>query len=210
LLRVVEGIRDQGTKGLPRILELPLVVVGLIVVSPVLGALALAVRLDSPGPALFRQTRIGLGGRPFELLKFRSMRVDAVGSAVTAGGDPRVTRVGRVLRRFRLDELPQLWNVVRGEMALVGPRPEVPRFVDLDDPRWQMVLSVRPGITDPTTVAFADEEQRLAALGGDPDVAYREQLLPAKLASQLAWLERRSVGGDLSALWATVRVLIRS
>lgn len=175
-----------------------------------MAAVALAVRLDSPGPALFRQTRLGLGGKPFELLKFRSMRVGAAGSAVTAGGDPRVTRVGRVLRRFRLDELPQLWNVVRGDMALVGPRPEVPRFIDLEDPRWQRVLSVRPGITDPTTVAFADEEQRLAALGGDPDVTYRELLLPTKLASQIAWLERRSMRGDLEALWATVRVLIRS
>lgn len=175
-----------------------------------MAAIALAVRLDSPGPALFRQTRLGLGGKPFELLKFRSMRVGAAGSAVTAGGDPRVTRVGRFLRRLRLDELPQLWNVVRGDMALVGPRPEVPRFIDLEDPRWQRVLSVRPGITDPTTVAFADEEQRLAALGADPDVTYRELLLPTKLASQIAWLERRSMRGDLEALWATVRVLIRS
>lgn len=204
---MAEGERGSG---LPRALELPLVLIGLVMTTPLMAALALAVRLDSPGPALFRQTRVGLGGKPFDLLKFRSMRTGATGSSVTAGGDPRVTRVGRVLRRFRLDELPQLWNVVRGDMALVGPRPEVPRFVDLDDPRWQRVLSVRPGITDPTTIAFADEERRLAALGGDPDAAYREHLLPMKLESQVAWLERRSLRADLGALWATVRVLIHS
>ena len=200
----------MAENGFPRILELPLVLLGLLVASPVLAVIAVAVRLDSPGPALFRQERVGRGGKSFVLLKFRSMRAGAGGSSVTAGGDPRVTRVGKVLRRFRLDELPQLWNVVRNDMALVGPRPEVPRFVDLADPRWQQVLAVRPGITDPTTVAFADEEQRLATLGGDPDTTYREHLLPAKLASQTAWLAKRSAWSDLTTLFATARVLIRS
>ena len=124
----------MAENGFPRILELPLVLLGLLVASPVLAVIAIAVRIDSPGPALFRQERVGRGGKSFVLLKFRSMRAGAGGSSVTAGGDPRVTRVGKILRRFRLDELPQLWNVVRNDMALVGPRPEVPRFVDLADP----------------------------------------------------------------------------
>lgn len=199
-----------ASRGLPRIVELLLVVPVALVTLPLLAVLGLAVRFDSPGPALFRQQRVGRGGVPFAILKLRSMATNSSGPAVTATGDPRITRVGRLLRRTRLDELPQLWNVVGGSMALVGPRPEVPRFVDLEDPRWQVVLAVRPGITDPTTVAFADEAEQLAVIGGDPDRAYRDVILPRKLASQLAWLERRSWRGDLMALYATARVVLRA
>lgn len=196
--------------GLPRALELALVLPTLLVCLPLVLGLALLIRLDSPGPVLFRQQRMGLGGQPFTLLKLRSMAFGSTGTAVTAHRDSRITRIGRTMRRFRLDELPQLWNVVRGDMALVGPRPEVPQFVDLEDPRWQLVLSVRPGLTDPTTLMFADEEERLGLLGGDPERAYREILLPAKLASQVAWLEARNWRSDLRTLFATARVLIHS
>jgi lipopolysaccharide/colanic/teichoic acid biosynthesis glycosyltransferase len=197
-------------RGLPRVVELLLVVPLALATLPLLVVLGLLVRWDSPGPALFRQLRVGRGGSPFAILKLRTMHTSATGSAVTASGDPRITRVGRLLRRTRLDELPQLWNVVGGSMALVGPRPEVPRFVDAADPRWAVVLAVRPGITDPTTVAFANEAELLATLGGDPDVAYREQVLPLKLASQVAWLETRTWQGDVMALCATARVVLRA
>lgn len=196
--------------GLPRALELALVLPTLLVCLPLVLGLALLIRLDSPGPVLFRQQRVGLGGQPFTLLKLRSMAFGSTGTAVTAHRDSRITRIGRTMRRFRLDELPQLWNVVRGDMALVGPRPEVPQFVDVEDSRWQLVLSVRPGLTDPTTLMFADEEERLGLLGGDPEHAYREILLPAKLASQVAWLEARNWRSDLRTLFATARVLIHS
>lgn len=197
-------------RGLPRLLELAIVLPIALAVLPLVLLLALLVRLDSPGSPLFRQPRVGRDGLHFSMWKLRSMRSGGTGPAVTAAGDPRVTRVGGLLRRTRLDELPQLVNVLRGDMALVGPRPEVPELVDTDDARWRRVLSVRPGITDPTTLAFADEEQRLRDLGGDPERTYREVLLPRKLASQIAWLERRTWVSDLGVLVATLRVLIRA
>ncbi len=131
--------------GIPRWLEAGVAGALLVVVAPLFAALALGVRLSSAGPVLFRQERVGQGGRPFTMLKFRSMRVNGRGPQITATGDDRVTGFGRFLRRTKLDELPELWNVVRGDMALVGPRPEVPCYVDLDDPAWAEVLRCRPG-----------------------------------------------------------------
>ena len=131
--------------GIPRWIEATLSLGGLIVLSPLIGAAMLAVRLSSPGPVFFVQQRVGKAGRLFPLFKLRSMRAGAGGPGVTGKGDPRITAVGRVLRRSKLDELPQLWNVVRGDMSLVGPRPEVPKYADPADPRWARVLAVRPG-----------------------------------------------------------------
>lgn len=200
-------------RGLPRPAEALAALVALAAAAPLLAVLAVAIRVTSPGPALFRQLRVGRDGHPFELLKLRTMRQSA-GSAVTAAGDRRVTPVGRLLRRTKLDELPGLWNVVRGELSLVGPRPEVPRHVDPADPRWRRVLAVRPGLTHPVTLALRDEEALLAAAaGGDPgeadvDTVYEALLLPYKLDGYSDYETRRSVWSDLRVLADTLLAVI--
>ena len=204
----VNAIGAEAETGLPRAFEASLACLGLAVASPVLLLAAGLVAATSPGPVLFRQQRVGLGGRPFTLLKLRTMRVAPEGSQLTASGDSRITPVGRWLRRFKLDELPQLWNVVRGDMSLVGPRPEVPRYVDPQDPLWRQVLSARPGLTDPVTLRLRDEEALLAA-SEDPERFYRERLLPWKLRGYRDYLERRSWVSDLGVLGATVLAVLR-
>lgn len=198
----------SGGGGLPRWAEAGAAALGLAALAPLLLALAAAIRLDSPGPALFCQERIGRHGRPFRLYKLRTMHCGAAaaGAAVTVGDDPRVTRVGRWLRRHKLDELPQLINVVRGEMGLVGPRPEVPGYVALYTPVQRQVLEARPGLTDPASLRYADEQTRLAAYA-DPEAAYREVIMPAKLRRNRAYLRRRTVGSDLRVLLSTLRAL---
>ena len=149
-----------------RVFDIVVSAAALTLLWPVLLVVAAAVWLDSGSPILFAQQRVGRGFRCFTVWKFRSMR-SARGSLITASGDSRITRVGRVLRQTKLDELPQLWNVLRGNMSLVGPRPEVPQYVELFRSRYQHILSVRPGITDPAALAFIDEE-RLLARSPDP------------------------------------------
>ncbi len=183
--------------------------VGLVLAAPVLAAAAVAVRLDSPGPVLFRQERVGLGGRTFTILKFRTMSPAAGGPLLSASGDRRVTGVGRWLRASKLDELPQLVNVVRGDMSLVGPRPEVPEYVARWDPaRREVILSVRPGITDPASIAYRDEGAELAA-AADPEQHYVQVLLPAKTASYVDYVATMSPRGDLAILLETLRALRR-
>jgi lipopolysaccharide/colanic/teichoic acid biosynthesis glycosyltransferase len=195
----VAGVRA----GFPRGVDVALATVGLLVVAPLLLAAAAAVKLTSPGPALFRQQRVGRGGRPFTLLKLRTMRTEQGGPSLTAAGDPRVTAVGRLLRRTKVDELPALWNVIKGDLALVGPRPEVPRYVDAADPLWAAVLSVRPGITDPVTLSLRNEETLLAAVDGDREGFYEETLRMYKLLGYLEHLRARSA-------WSDVRVLAKT
>ena len=183
----------------------------LIALLPVGIAIAVAIKLDSRGPIFFGQWRIGRGGKPFRLWKFRSMIVDAErrGGRLTASGDDRVTRVGRWLRRWKLDELPQLWNVVRGEMALVGPRPEVPEWVEHWPERWKpLLLSVRPGLTDIVSLELRDEE-RLLALAADPAVYYRDVLLYRKARRCAAYLRRRTPARDWGVLGRTFLALLR-
>jgi lipopolysaccharide/colanic/teichoic acid biosynthesis glycosyltransferase len=190
---------------LPRALEVPVCGLGLCLLSPLMLLIALLVKLTSPGPVLFRQERVGLRGRMFVLLKFRSMadRPAAVGPQVTAGGDRRITPLGRVLRRTKLDELPQLWNVVRGEMALVGPRPEVPRYVSCYPEYFALVHRQRPGITDVCTLHLRAEEEILARVA-DPERYYVEKLLPRKLGAAIREGARRTPWRDLRVLAATV------
>lgn len=199
-------------RGLPRIVDATLAAFGLVATLPLIVVLGLLVRITSPGPAIFRQTRVGRHGRPFELLKLRSMRTrtrrEPSGAEVTAGGDVRITPIGAFLRRFKLDELPQLWNVFRGDMALVGPRPEVPRYVDIEDPRWIPVLAVRPGLTDAVTLRLRDEESLLAAAGSEPEAFYRRYLLPWKLAGYAAYEQRRTMRSDFGILLRTVLALV--
>ncbi len=178
---------------------------GLIILAPLFVLVAVAIRLDSGGPVFFRQVRVGRDGRPFSILKFRTMRTDAeaVGGQLTVGADPRVTRVGAWLRRTKIDELPQLINVLRGDMALVGPRPEVPRYVALYDEQQRRVLDVRPGITDPASIAFRDEGSILAN-ASDPEETYVHEIMPRKLAMNLAYLEHRTLTRDLGVILATL------
>jgi lipopolysaccharide/colanic/teichoic acid biosynthesis glycosyltransferase len=187
-----------------RLLDFSFGLLLLTLAAPLMGLIALAVRRHDRGPVFYRQLRIGLRGKPFTILKFRTMRMQNAGASITRSGDDRVTPLGRVLRRYKLDELPQLWNVVRGDMSLIGPRPEVPRFVDAGDPVWQAVCSVRPGITDLATLIYRDEEQVLAQYD-DPERGYREAVLPAKLKLNLEYLKRRTAARDLKLLMLTIR-----
>ncbi|MEK6227676.1 MAG: sugar transferase [Chloroflexota bacterium] len=186
--------------------------VGLIVLSPFLAAIALTIRLDSPGPVIFRQERLGRYGVPFVMYKFRSMRTvggsSRQGPLVTARGDQRVTQVGRFLRRHKLDELPQLANVLRGQMSLVGPRPEVDRYARAYPTEYGRILSVPPGITDFATLEFHREEDILAH-AIDTEKAYVEQVLPAKIRLYLRYIEERSVRTDLLLIGRTLGRIAR-
>lgn len=193
-----------------RLFDLALAALGLLLLSPLLLLVAAAVKLDSPGPVFFRQERVGRHGVPFRIHKFRSMRVDAetVGPQVTVGLDPRITRVGHWLRGRRFDELPQLIDVLLGDMSLVGPRPEVPRYVAHYPAALRaQVLSVRPGITDPASLAFIDEAGLLAS-ADDPEREYVQTILPRKLARQAEYAARATLASDLVVIARTLRLLL--
>ena len=182
----------------------------LLLLAPLLLLLALAIRLDSAGPVFFRQERVGRFGVLFRIHKFRTMRVDApaLGLPLTVGRDARITRVGHWLRHYRLDELPQFLDVLLGRMSLVGPRPEVPRYVaHYPAALRDRVLAVRPGITDPASLAHIDEAALLAA-AADPEREYIERILPPKLALQAAYAERATLWTDLAVLARTLRVVL--
>lgn len=194
-----------------RAFDLLLSGLGLLLLSPLLFGIALWIKLDSPGPVLFRQERVGRGGRAFLIHKFRTMAPDAPvrGPQITIGADARITRAGRWLRASKLDELPQLWDVLRGAMSLVGPRPEVPRYVAMYPAELRaVVLSVRPGITDTASLEYRDES-RLLAEAADPERCYAEVILPAKLALSARYVQTRSFGGDIRLVLRTLRALIR-
>jgi lipopolysaccharide/colanic/teichoic acid biosynthesis glycosyltransferase len=176
-----------------------------------LGAVvAVAVLLDSHGPVFYRSRRIGRGGAPFEMLKFRTMRHDAVGPPLTAHGDERQTPIGRFLAGVRLDELPQLWNVLKGDMRLVGPRPEVEEFVLAQHASYRRILTVPPGLTGPTQLAFADEGALLASVA-DRGLLYREEILPAKVRLDLEYVESSTLLSDLRVVALTcVLPLVRT
>ena len=193
-----------------RLLDVVAALLGLLLLAPAFLLIAAAIRLESPGPVFFRQERVGRHGRPFRIYKFRTMADAQAGSGgpqVTAAGDSRVTRVGAWLRRFKLDELAQLIDVLRGTMSLVGPRPEVPRFVEHYPPEWrERLLSVRPGITDFASVRYRDEGELLAA-AADPEREYLEVVLPAKLQYALDYVDNPTLGTDLRVLGLTLRTV---
>ncbi|MBM4396215.1 MAG: polysaccharide biosynthesis protein [Deltaproteobacteria bacterium] len=193
-----------------RAFDLVAAAIGLLLLSPLLALVALAIKAGSPGPVFFRQVRVGRGGREFRILKFRTMVPDAPsrGAQITVGGDPRITRLGRLLRRSKLDELPQLLNVVAGEMSLVGPRPEVPKYVALYDDRQREVLTVRPGITDYASITYFDENT-LFARSPDPERTYVEEVMPRKLEMNLSYLRKRSLVEDVRIILATVYLALQ-
>jgi lipopolysaccharide/colanic/teichoic acid biosynthesis glycosyltransferase len=179
--------------------------IGLILLSPVFAIVALWIKLDSSGPVFFQQSRVGKHGALFRILKFRTMMVDAEAKGqITVGVDPRVTRIGHVLRRLKIDELPQLVNVLRGEMSLVGPRPEVPRYVArYPDGIRQIVLSVLPGITDWASIEFR-EESTILAEASDPERSYIEDILPVKLEYCVRYVRERDFMMDLKIILLTL------
>jgi len=190
---------------LGRVCDISVTIVLLAVLAPLILLLAAAVLASDGFPIIFRQKRIGRNGQPFYIYKFRSMRRDGSrGLHITVANDRRITGVGAWLRRFKLDELPQLFNVLKGEMSLIGPRPEVPEYVQFDDALWRAVLQARPGITDLASLAYRDEEQYLLP-AADPDAYYRTVLLPEKLRLNVAYQESRSLPRDVRLLWLTAR-----
>jgi len=184
------------------------VLLGPLLLLPAL-LVALLVLLDSPGGVIYRAPRVGHRGRRFEMLKFRTMRSGATGAAISHAGDLRITPIGRVLRVSRLDELPQLWNVLRGEMRLVGPRPEDECFVAAHRREYERILSVPPGLTGPTQVRFAAAEAELLAGSTDPAGHYAAEVLPSKVAIDLEYARRNSLAGDLRIIGLTLLVPFR-
>lgn len=194
-------------KGLPRAVESVLAVGGLIAVMPLLAICALLVWASSPGPIFFRQSRVGRYGETFTLYKFRTMLISVKGLPITAASDSRITPIGRFLRKWKLDELPEIYNVLRGDMSFVGPRPEVPELVDFSNPAWKRILKARPGITDPVTLRLRNEEAVLATVE-DKEAYYREIVQPFKIKGYLKYLESKSLKTDLKIVANTAKVIL--
>lgn len=191
-----------------RVFDVAVAGLGLLASAPVLAFASVAIKLESPGPVLFEQVRTGRDERPIRTLKLRTMASATTGPQITAAGDPRITRVGRWLRKTKLDELPQLWNVLRGDMSLVGPRPEVPRYTAAYRPEWRRLLAVRPGITDIASLTFRDEESLLED-AHDRERAYREVIMPMKLDLALRGIAQSSLRDDLVVLTKTFLAVLR-
>lgn len=190
-----------------RLIDLVAACVGLTLLIPVFAVCAVAIKLNSPGPVFFRQRRVGQGFREFKIVKFRTMiHRDQLGSPLTVGDDDRITTVGQLLRHTKIDELPQLINVLRGEMSLVGPRPEVPCYVEMFHRDYQEILKVRPGVTDFASLKYRDEAG-LLALAADPDEVYVKQVMPDKVYLAKRYLEQSSLLIDLGLIGKTLLAL---
>jgi lipopolysaccharide/colanic/teichoic acid biosynthesis glycosyltransferase len=193
-----------------RVFDLFFSLLGLLLLVPLFFTIAVWIMLDSTGPVFFRQVRVGRFGEPFRIFKFRTMFLDseAKGRQITIGEDPRITWSGRLLRKYKLDELPQLLNVVKGEMSLVGPRPEVPRYVELyPEPLRSLVLSVPPGITDFASIEFKDENALLGQ-AADPENVYINDVLPVKLKYYVRYVTERSIWVDFKIILITLKSII--
>ena len=193
-----------------RFCDIVLSCLGLLLLSPLFVVVAVWIVIDNPGPVFYRQMRVGKDGRDFGLLKFRSMRIGAdKESLITIGEhDARITRAGYYIRKYKLDELPQLWNVLTGDMSLVGPRPEVRRYVDMYTDEQRQVLTVRPGITDYASIEYIDEN-RLLAQAEDPDRTYIEEILPAKIALNMRYIKHQTLGEYMKIIFLTLAKIIR-
>jgi len=202
-------VREMGKIDGKRIFDLLFSLSGLILLAPLFFIVAVLIKLDSPGTVFFRQERVGKDFIPFNLYKFRTMVVGPrAGPSVTSAKDARVTRVGKVLRSLKIDELPQLLNVVKGDLSLVGPRPEVAKFVAMFEHEYRRILRVRPGITDFAAIQFKDEEALLAGYD-DVEEGYAREILPRKIACYMRYLEERSFFLDLKLVLLTIVVIIR-
>jgi lipopolysaccharide/colanic/teichoic acid biosynthesis glycosyltransferase len=192
-----------------RLVDFGCSLLGLVLLSPVLLMAAVFIKLNSPGPVFYRGLRAGRFGSPFRIFKFRTMVVNAdkIGGASAANDDPRITQVGRILRRYKLDELPQLLNVLRGEMSLVGPRPEVPEYTAMFNQDETRILGVRPGITDWASIWNSDEGALLAGVA-DPEKVYLEKIRPEKIRLQLKYIDNQSLATDFQILVQTITILL--
>lgn len=206
--QVAVRLPSSGRLRRKRLFDIVCAALGLLVLSPVLLVCALLVGLTSPGGVLFRQERIGKDGVPFTIYKFRSMRKDNAGLKISTSHDTRITPVGRVLRKTKLDELPQLWNVLKGDMSFVGPRPEVREYTDLYTPEQRQVLMVRPGITGLASIRYRNENELLTA-SSDPNRTYIEEIMPAKLALDLEYIPRVCVSYDIKLILETLVTVVR-
>jgi len=176
---------------------------GLIVLSPVLLIIALLIKIRMPGPAFFRQERTGRLGKPFTILKFRSMTMDHAGGTISVKGEKRITPLGGCLRKYKLDELPELWNILKGDMSFVGPRPDMPEYTNRLKGEELKILELRPGLTGPATLVFANEEELLASVE-DPQKHNDEVLWPEKVRLNLEYYHNRSFFGDISIIFRTI------
>ncbi|MGH7266301.1 MAG: sugar transferase [Candidatus Rokuibacteriota bacterium] len=204
------SIRRTASGGLKRLFDVAAAGLALVALAPLMAVIAALVKLDSPGPVFYRQRRVGKDQRLFEIYKFRTMVDGAsrIGPAITVAEDRRVTRIGRLLRRLELDELPTFLNVLKGDMSIVGPRPEVPRYLPHYGDAEKRVFTVRPGITDPGTLRFRDEG-RILATAADAEAAYLETVLPEKLRLNLEYLDRRGFWYDVELVFRTVALIVR-
>lgn len=193
-----------------RLLDFVLSLAAAIVLAIPMAVIALWIKADSPGPVFFRQARVGQWGKTFRIFKFRTMVQDADrrGLAITVGQDARITRVGRLLRKCRLDEFPQVFNVISGTMSLVGPRPEVPKYVDCYEDEYMATLLIRPGVTAPSSLHFRNEDEILAASPDDPEKTYVEKVLPVKMQLNLDYMKDISVGKDLQVILKTLKMVL--
>lgn len=192
--RIIKRVFDVVASGL-----------GIIVLSPVLLMIALIIKKESDGPVFFKQVRVGQKGKNFEILKYRTMVVDAekLGRQITVGNDNRITKIGGFLRKYKLDELPQLINVFKGDMSLVGPRPEVPRYVEMYTEEQRKVLDVKPGITDLASIRYRDENELLGT-AEDPDDMYINTIMPDKLALNLEYINKSNIFFDIYIIIKTI------
>ncbi len=197
---------------LKRIFDLILALFGLILLSPLLIVIAVVIKLDSEGPIFYRGVRTGKDGIPFKIYKFRTMVTNAeiIGGTSTAENDPRITRIGGILRKYKFDELPQLINVIKGDMSLVGPRPEVYEYTCMYDEEEQVILTVTPGITDYASIKFRNLNSILAAASTDPDEYYRDVIRPQKNMLRVKYVKEQGFYTDLKILFRTIGVLLRS
>ena len=201
-------MQELMRKGLPRSIQVLFALSALLLLLPLLVAAALAVKLTSRGTFLFRQRRMGRDGKEFTLYKLRTMFSANDGPLVTSSSDSRVTPVGRFLRKTKIDEMPQFWNVVIGDMDLIGPRPEVPGLVDFSDPMWNRILSVRPGLSDPITLSLRNEEALLGKYEHHYPSFYKDILQPMKMRGYIRCLEQRSWRNDLRIILLTARFVL--
>lgn len=201
--------KQKGHLVCKRIFDVVVSLLILLVTCPFFLLLAIAIKIDSRGPVFYRQVRVGQNGEDFKIFKFRTMvqNADKIGLALTTGRDPRITRVGHLIRKCRLDEFSQLLNVLKGDMSLVGPRPEVRKYVDAYQPEYWATLLVRPGITAPSSIAFRNEDELLSA-GGDPETIYIEEILPKKCGLNLEYLKKITVCRDIRIMFQTVAAVL--
>ena len=202
--------KKRGTLACKRAFDIAASFLILVIISPFLLLLALAIKLDSPGPVFYRQVRVGRGGQDFRIFKFRTMvqNADKIGPPLTVGDDPRITRMGRLIRKCRLDEFSQLLTVLSGAMSLLGARPEVRKYVDGYRPEYMATLLIRPGITAPSSIAFKDED-KLLEKSDNPEQTYFDKILPPKMALNLDYMEHISLWRDIKILFQTFAAVIK-